>query len=199
MQLKAVEEISELLSQLPGIGPKTAEKIAFSIVKKGFDYADKLARAVEEVKNLKHCSTCGIITDRDPCEICSDPTRDHSVICVVEESEDVFALERTGEFNGVYHVLGGSISAVRGIAPSDLRIKELIERVRSGNVSEIILATNPTTEGEATALLIAKEIENTGIKITRIALGIPSGANVSHADEFTLSKAIRRREKFEID
>jgi len=182
------------LRKLPGVGPKTSQRFAFYMLKMPEDDTKALAQAIFEIKSsLIYCKVCGNITQENPCRICTDPNRDHAVMCVVEEPDDLLALERTRQYNGVYHVLMGALSPLEGINPQDLRIKELFERVNSEEISEIILATNHTTEGQATALYIAKRLEGLDIKLTRIAYGIPVGGDLEYTDEVTLGKALEGR------
>ena len=182
------------LRKLPGVGPKTSQRFAFYMLKMPEEDTKALAQAIYDIKSsLIYCEVCGNITQEDPCRICTDPNRDHSVICVVEEPDDLLALDRTKQYNGVYHVLMGVLSPLEGINPQDLRIKELFERVNSEDISEIILATNHTTEGQTTALYIAKQLERLDIKLTRIAYGIPVGGDLEYTDEVTLGKALEGR------
>ncbi|HZP48673.1 MAG TPA: recombination mediator RecR [Vicinamibacterales bacterium] len=183
----------EELQRLPGIGPKGAQRLAFFILKTPREQADRLADAVREVKErVTYCSICSNITDRDPCPFCSDAGRDPHVICVVEEPQNVTAIEKTRDFKGLYHVLMGSISPLQGIGPDDLKIKSLLARVNDG-VGEIILATNPTVEGEATAIYLARLLKPLGVKVTRIATGVPVGSDLEYADEITVHKALEGR------
>jgi len=183
----------EELQRLPGIGPKSAQRLAFHILKTPREQADRLADAVRDVKErVTYCSICSNITDSDPCHFCSDSSRDPHVICVVEEPQNVSAIEKTREFRGLYHVLMGSISPLQGIGPDDLKIKSLLARVTDG-VSEIILATNPTVEGEATAIYLARLLKPLGVKVTRIATGVPVGSDLEYADEITVHKALEGR------
>ena len=189
-----IEKLIENFEKLPSIGHKTATRLAFHILnldETGVN--DFINSIVEAKKNLKYCSTCFNITDTDPCPICASVKRDHSVICVVEDVRDVVAMEKTHEFKGVYHVLHGSISPMNGIGPEDIKIKELLERLKETDVKEIILATNPRVEGEATAIYLSKLIKPIGIKVTRIAHGIPVGGDLEYTDEVTLSKALEGR------
>jgi recombination protein RecR len=184
--------ISEL-KKLPSIGPKSAQRLALHLMKSTQEDIKLLTDAIFQLKvALRYCSICGSITDRDPCAICEDPNRDHSIICVVEEPDDVIALERA-QFKGVYHVLMGALSPLDGVNPENLRIKELLERVNSQNISEIIFATNPTTEGQATAMYLFRRLKPLGLNITRIAYGLPVGGELEYADEVTLSKAMEGR------
>ena len=183
------------LSKLPGIGGKTAQRLAFHILSLDDKEANALAESITRAKaEMKYCSVCGNLTDKDPCEICSDPSRDHTTICVVEQAKDVAAMERMKEYRGVYHVLHGAISPMDGIGPEDINLKQLIVRLQQNDdVKEVILATNPTREGEATAMYTARLIKPAGIKCTRIAHGIPVGGDLEYTDEVTLSKAIEGR------
>jgi len=191
---EAIAKLIDAFMHLPGIGPKTAQRLAFYVLRMEKSEVKQIADALLAVKNdLTYCSVCQNITDKDPCQICSDKTRDHSVILVVQEPKDVVALERTKEYKGLYHVLHGAISPVEGIGPNELKIKELIKRLNDENVKEIILATNPNVEGEATAIYISRLLHAVGIKITRIAHGLPVGGDLEYADEVTLVKAIEGR------
>lgn len=182
------------LSKLPGIGTKSAQRLAFHILSLDDSEAEQLADAITTAKSeMKYCSVCGNLTDEDPCAICSDPTRKDDVICVVESPRDVMAMERIKEFNGLYHVLHGVISPMEGIGPEDINLKSLIKRLREGDVKELIIATNPNIEGEATAMYIARLIKPAGIKVTRIAHGIPVGGDLEYADEVTLLKSLEGR------
>jgi recombination protein RecR len=183
----------EELQRLPGIGPKGAQRLAFHILKTPREQADRLVDAVRDVKDrVTYCSTCNNITDSDPCIFCSRADRDRHVICVVEEPQNVTAIERTREFKGTYHVLMGAISPLQGIGPDDLKIKSLLARVNNG-VAEVILATNPTVEGEATAIYLARLLKPLGVKVTRIAMGVPVGSDLEYADEVTMHKALEGR------
>ena len=189
----AVEKAIHELSKLPGIGRKSAQRHVFYLLKQAENHVQQLADALLELKSkVRNCTVCFNITEADPCHFCVSEKRDRTVICVVEEANDVLALENTGEYRGLYHVLGGSLSPLDGIGPDDLRIKELLSRL-SDNVSEIIIATNPNTEGEATALYLAKLVKPLNIKISRIARGIPVGADLEYADEITLARALEGR------
>jgi recombination protein RecR len=184
----------EELSKLPTIGPKTAQRLAFYMLSMTSQDAEALADAILEARRrIRHCSICGNITEADPCELCTDARCDHSVICVVEGARDIAAMERTREFKGVYHVLQGAISPLDGIGPDDLRIAELLKRLEDGAVREVIVATNPRVEGEATALYLSKVIRPLGIKVTRIAHGLPVGGDLEYADEITLARALEGR------
>ena len=183
----------EELQRLPGIGPKGAQRLAFHILKTPREQADRLVDAVREVKErVTYCSVCNNITDADPCVFCSSDARDRDLICVVEEPQNVMAIEKTRDFKGVYHVLMCAISPLEGIGPDDLKIKGLIARVGNG-VREIILATNPTVEGEATAIYLARLLKPLGVRVTRIAMGVPVGSDLEYADEVTMTKALEGR------
>ena len=191
---ESIEQLAEQFAQLPGIGRKTAHRLALYIVKMQREEVVTLARALVNVKDrVKYCTICSNITEADPCPICSNTKRDRTTVCVVEEPTDVLALERTNEFRGLYHVLGGALSPLDGIGPEDLRIKELLHRVSDTGVEEIILALNPNVEGEATTLYLSKLLKPLGMKITRIARGLPVGTDLEFADEATLSRALEGR------
>ncbi|MFA5523373.1 MAG: recombination mediator RecR [Tissierellales bacterium] len=184
----------EEFSKLPGIGRKTAQRLAFHVLNMNVNDVNVLANSIVNAKrNIKYCSICSNLTDTDPCSICGSTKRDQTTICVVEEPRDVIAIERTREFYGLYHVLHGSISPMEGIGPEDIKIKELLKRIGGLDVAEVILATNPTIEGEATAMYISKLLKPLGIKTTRIAHGIPVGGDLEYADEVTISKALEGR------
>lgn len=183
----------EELQRLPGVGPKSAQRLAFHILKTPREHADRLVEAVRDVKErVTYCSVCNNITDVDPCTYCSSTSRDHHLICVVEEPQNVAGIEKTREFKGVYHVLMGALSPLQGIGPDDLKIKSLLARV-DGGATEIILATNPNVEGEATAIYLARLLKPLGVKVTRIAMGVPVGSDLEYADEFTMHKALEGR------
>ncbi|MDI7248404.1 MAG: recombination mediator RecR [Bacillota bacterium] len=187
-------KLIDQFTRLPGIGPKTAQRLAFHVLKTPREDVARLADALLEAKDkILHCTVCGNITDVDPCQICGETTRDRSVLAVVEEPKDVMALERTGEFRGLYHVLGGAISPMDGVGPDDIRTRELLERLKDGTVKEVILATDPNIEGEATAMYIARLIKPLGVKVTRIAHGLPVGGDLEYADEVTLTRALEGR------
>lgn len=189
-----VAKLIEAFEKLPGIGHKTAQRLAFHVLNLPQEKAHLLADAIIEAKTkIKYCSNCHNLTDIDPCHLCSSQSRDKSMICVVEDPKDVVAMERTREFKGYYHVLHGAISPMEGIGPEDIKIKELLERIKSGDIKEVILATNPNIEGEATAMYVSKLLKPLGIKTTRIAHGIPVGGDLEYADEVTLSKALEGR------
>ena len=190
----SIEKLIESFERLPSIGHKTAARLAFHVLDWNEEDTNEFVSSILNAKkNLKYCSKCFNITDVDPCPICSNPKRDESVICVVEDVRDVAAMERTHEFKGVYHVLHGSISPMNGVGPEDIRIKELLTRLMDGKVKEVILATNPRVEGEATAMYISKLIKPLGVQATRISSGIPVGGDLEYADEITLTKALEGR------
>ncbi|MBE3591447.1 MAG: recombination protein RecR [Thermoanaerobacter sp.] len=190
----SIAKLIEELSKLPGIGPKTAQRLAFFIINMPLDEVRSLSQAIIEAKEkLRYCKICFNITDKEVCDICSDKNRDHSTICVVSHPMDVVAMEKVKEYKGVYHVLHGVISPIEGVGPEDIRIKELLERVKDGSVKEVILATNPDIEGEATAMYIAKLLKPFEVKVTRIAHGIPVGGDLEYTDVVTLSKALEGR------
>jgi recombination protein RecR len=184
----------EQLQRLPGIGAKSAQRLAFHLLKTPREDVEKLADAMRDVKDrVTYCSVCSNITDADPCGYCTSTERDQRVICVVEEPVNVTAIEKTRHFRGVYHVLMGTLSPLQGIGPDDLKIKGLLARVASGSVDEVILATNPTVEGEATAIYLAKLLKPLGLRVTRIAMGVPVGSDLEYADEITMGKAMDGR------
>ena len=186
--------LAEQFARLPGIGMKTAQRLAYFVMSMSDEEAQAFAKAILYAHKTVHaCSICQNLTDKDVCPICSDESRDHSTICVVENPKDVEAFERTREYNGVYHVLHGLISPIDGVTPDKLRIKELLARIAKGNVSEVIMATNPTPEGEATAMYVSRLLKPLGIKVTRLAFGLPMGAILEYADEATLYKALENR------
>ena len=191
---KPLAKLINELSKLPGIGTKSAQRLAFHILSLEDAEAERLAEAITCAKReMKYCSLCGNLTDEDPCAICSDPARRDDVICVVESPRDVMAMERIKEFNGLYHVLHGVISPMEGIGPEDINLKSLIQRLQANDVKELIIATNPNIEGEATAMYIARLIKPAGIEVTRIAHGIPVGGDLEYADEVTLLKSLEGR------
>ncbi|MED4853393.1 recombination mediator RecR [Caldifermentibacillus hisashii] len=191
------EPISKLIDsfmKLPGIGPKTASRLAFFVLTMKEEMVLDFAKALINAKrDLTYCSVCGHITDREPCYICSDQSRDRSVVCVVQDSKDVIAMEKMKEYHGLYHVLQGSISPMEGVGPEDINIPSLLKRLQNEEIKELILATNPNIEGEATAMYISKLVKPSGIKVTRIAHGLPVGGDLEYADEVTLSKALEGR------
>lgn len=189
-----LSRLVEELQKLPGIGPKGAQRLAFHILRHPREEAERLCAAVRDVKaQITYCSVCNAITDADPCAFCTSTTRDRRVICVVEEPQNVAAVEKTREFRGVYHVLLGALSPLHGVGPGDLKIAGLLSRVGGGGVEEVILATNPTVEGEATALYLARLLKPLGVRVTRIAMGIPAGSDLEYADEVTMGRAIENR------
>jgi recombination protein RecR len=180
--------------RLPGIGQKTAQRLAFHVLRSTPDEALALADAIREAKlNIRECSVCNNITDTDPCLYCSSATRNRKLICLVQEAHNIIAIERTRQYDGLYHVLGGALSPLEGIGPDQLKLKSLIERLKNGGVEEIIIATNPTAEGEATAVYVSKLIKPLGVRVTRIGVGIPVGSDLEYADEITMLKAMERR------
>jgi recombination protein RecR len=194
----AVTALIDELAKLPGIGPKTAQRLTFFLLRSPADQTRRLADALIRMKEqIITCSTCFNITETDPCAICANPQRDHSVICVVEEPLDVLAIEKTETFRGLYHVLNGALSPMEGVGPSDLRITELVSRVQGGDVREVILATNPNYEGDYTAAYIAPLLKPHQVTLTRLARGLPLGGDLEYADEGTLSRALEGRRAFE--
>ncbi len=192
----AVQGLIDELGRLPGIGPKSAQRIAFHLLKVSEHDALRLAKAIEEAKaRITFCQRCFNISEHPECELCTDHRRDPAVLCVVEDPRDVVALEKTRDFRGRYHVLGGAINPIEGIGPDQLRVKELLSRVDDENVTEVICCTNPTIEGEATAMYLARLIEPLGVAVTRIASGLPVGGDLEYADELTLSRALEGRQR----
>ena len=190
---QALESLIGELSKLPGIGRKTAQRLALHILKSGNEDADRLASAIVDVKRrIRYCSICLNITENDPCSICADQSRDHTSICVVEDPSDVMALEKTNEFQGLYHVLGGALNPLEGVTPEQLRVRELLNRL-GGGVKEVILAMNPDVEGEATTIYLGNLLRPLGIRVTRIARGVPVGGDLEFADEATLVRALEGR------
>ena len=189
-----VARLIDELSKMPTVGPKTAQRLAFHVLRLSHEEARALADAIMNVKDkMRYCSICFTITDIDPCATCSNPARSDRVFCVVEDPRDVIALERTREFRGKYHVLHGAISPLDGIGPDELKIAELIARVRAGGTEEVIVATNPRVEGEATAIYLARVLKPLGVRVTRIAHGLPVGGDLEYADELTLARALEGR------
>jgi recombination protein RecR len=193
-----VQDLIDELARLPGIGPKTAQRLAFHILKTGAEDARRLASALVEVaEKIRFCSRCFNVSTGDECEFCTDDRRDPSLICVVEEPRDIPAIEKTGEFRGRYHVLGGAISPIDGIGPDDLHISPLLERVRAEGTKEIIVATNPNVEGDATAMYLARLLGPLGIEVTRLASGLPVGGDLEYADEVSLGRALEGRRRMD--
>ena len=194
MAIVSIEKLTTQLARLPGVGRKTAQRFAYFLLSVPEEQALELSDAIANArKNVHRCPVCGTFTDLDLCDICSDPKRSDAVICVVSDPKDVMAMEKTREFSGLYHVLNGSLSPMNGVGPGDLRINELMERCKNGTVKEVILATNPDVEGEATAAYIAKLLKAKGVAATRIAHGVPIGGNLEYTDEVTLAKALEGR------
>ena len=195
--MQHIAPLTQLMEQfraLPGIGAKTAARLAYHVLDMDMERAQRLASAIVEAKRkIGFCSTCFNLPDTDPCAICTAEKRDHSVVCVVEQPPDVAAMERMNDYDGVYHVLHGALSPLEGVGPNDLRIKELVTRVGTTDVQEVIMATNPNVEGEATAMYIAKLLKPMGVRVTRIAHGLPVGGDLEYADEVTLSRAMENR------
>ena len=195
----AVQDLIDELGRLPGIGPKSAQRIAFHLLAAEPADVGRLAAALQRVKDeVKFCKTCGNVAEAEQCRICLDPRRDETVICVVEEPKDVVAVERTREFRGRYHVLGGAISPIEGIGPDDLRVRELLQRLQDGTITELILATDPNLEGEATATYLARLIKPMGLRVTRLASGLPVGGDLEYADEVTLGRAFSGRRLLDV-
>lgn len=202
--MSVIEDLTGELARLPGIGRKTAQRLTYFLLKRPPEEMKRLARVLENVADRVHaCSRCGNLTEDDPCALCANPRRDHAVVCVVEEASDIGAIERTGEYRGVYHVLGGRLSPLEGIGPDELNIKSLLERVRlaagvpQDGVKEIIVATNPSVEGEATALYLQRLIQPLGVRVTRLARGLPVGGDLEYADGVTIAQALSGRREIE--
>ena len=192
----AVQDLIDELGRLPGIGPKSAQRIAFHLLQVDSDDVTRLVTALTEVRaKVRFCDVCGNVAQAERCRICADPRRDQTSICVVEEPKDVVAIERTREFRGTYHVLGGSISPIDGIGPDDLRVRELMPRLASGEVQEVIIATDPNLEGEATATYLSRLLRDVGVTVTRLASGLPVGGDLEYADEVTLGRAFEGRRR----
>lgn len=190
----SVGRLVEALQRLPGIGPKTAQRLTFHLLKQSEVAVRELAEALIDLKaRVVHCSRCFNVTDQDPCRICADPARDVGLLCVVEEPNDLLAMERTGEYRGGYHVLLGALSPLEGIGPDELKVRELLTRLEADQVREVILATNPNVEGDATAIYLAKLLRPLGVRVTRIARGLPVGGDLEYADEVTLTRALEGR------
>jgi len=193
----SIEKLVEEFSKFPGIGKKTAQRMAFFVLKERKEEAEALSQAIKDVKDkVRYCSVCFNITEEDPCSVCKDEKRDRSMICVAEEANDVVALEKTDQYKGLYHVLGGVLSPLDGVGPDDLKVKELLLRLKGKQVKEVIIATNPSTEGEATAVYLSRLIKPLGIKVTRIARGLPAGGDLEYADQTTLANALEGRVEF---
>jgi recombination protein RecR len=193
-QPESLTRLIDQLQRLPGIGRKSAQRLAFHIMKAPRDEAERLAEALRDVKDkVAYCSSCNNVTEVDPCPICTDESRDHRVFCVVEEPTNVLAIERSRDYNGHYHVLMGALSPLQGIGPDELKIQGLLTRVAAGGVDEVILATNPNVEGEATAIYLARLLKPLGVRVTRIAMGVPVGSDIEYADDITMHKAIEGR------
>jgi recombination protein RecR len=189
-----VTKLIEAFAQLPGIGPKTASRLTFYLLRRPAEQAEGLADALRDLKQkIVFCSTCFNITEQSPCTVCQDESRDRSIVCVVEEPLDVLAIDRTGEYKGLYHVLHGAISPVEGIGPDELRINELLARLKAEPIREVLLATNPNLEGEATAMYLARLIQPLGVRVTRLARGLPVGGDLEYADAVTLGRALEGR------
>ena len=194
-----VQDLIDELGRLPGVGPKSAQRIAFYLLKSSKEDALRLSRAITEVKDrISFCRRCYNVAEGELCLLCSDARRDPSVVCVVEEPRDIVAVEKTGEYTGVYHVLQGAISPIEGIGPEQLRVKELLTRIESESVTEVILCTNPNLEGEATAMYLARLLTPLGVKVTRIASGLPVGGDLEYADELTLGRALEGRRQVDV-
>jgi recombination protein RecR len=192
----AVQDLIDELGRLPGVGPKSAQRIAFHLLQADSEDVTRLVSALTEVKSkVRFCDECGNVAEAEKCRICADPRRDHTAICVVEEPKDVVAIERTREFRGTYHVLGGAISPIDGIGPDDLRVRELMTRLASGEVQEVIIATDPNLEGEATATYLSRLLRDVGVMVTRLASGLPVGGDLEYADEVTLGRAFEGRRR----
>jgi len=195
---ESMMRLAEAFGRMPGIGRKTAERLTYYVLRAPKEEVENLAQAIRDVANtVRHCSICCNITESDPCKICADERRDHATICVVEEPRDLFAIESAGVFHGVYHVLLGRIAPLDGVGPDDIAIPALIERVKRGGVKEVILATNPTLEGDGTALYIRKQLEPLGVRVTRLARGLASGSAIEHANPAVLAEAIVGRREAE--
>jgi recombination protein RecR len=190
----SLQELVEQFKKLPGIGAKNAQRLAFHVLRTPREEAERLCQAIRDVKDrVTYCNTCNNITDTDPCLLCGDPRRDQRMICVVEEPQNVSVVDRAGGYRGMYHVLMGAISPLQGVGPDDLKIKGLLARIAAGGIEEVILATNPTVEGEATAIYLARLLKPLGLRVTRIATGIPVGSDLDYADDLTVGKAIDGR------
>jgi recombination protein RecR len=194
-----VQDLIDELGRLPGVGPKSAQRIAFYLLKSSKEDALRLSRAITEVKDrISFCRRCYNVAEGEVCQLCSDDRRDASVVCVVEEPRDIVAVEKTGEYSGLYHVLQGAISPIEGIGPEQLRVRELLARIETESVAEVILCTNPNLEGEATAMYLARLLSPLGMKVTRIASGLPVGGDLEYADELTLGRALEGRRQVDV-
>jgi recombination protein RecR len=194
--VKALDELVGLLTRLPGIGKKSALRIAYYLLKADESFSSSLAERIGELKGtIRFCSICGSYTEDDPCPVCASPARERGLVCAVEQPQDVVTIEASREFRGLYHVLDGLISPLDGVGPEDLRIRELVERCGTGEVTEVVVATNPTVEGDTTALYLKRLLEPTGVSVTRLATGIPVGGDLEYADRLTLARSFRGRTK----
>ena len=194
--MRALDELVGLLTRLPGIGKKSALRIAYHLLKADDSFSSSLAERIGELKgSVRFCSICGSYTEADPCPVCASPARERGLLCAVEQPQDVVTIEASREFRGIYHVLGGLISPLDGVGPEDLRIRELVERCGTGEVTEVVVATNPTVEGDTTALYLKRLLEPTGVSVTRLATGIPVGGDLEYADRLTLARSFRGRTK----
>jgi recombination protein RecR len=196
--MSIIDELTGELARLPGIGRKTAQRLTYFLLKRPPEEMKRLARVLENVADRVHaCTTCGNLTEDDPCALCANPRRDRAVVCVVEEASDIAAIERTAEYRGLYHVLGGRLSPLEGVGPDELNIKPLLERLRAGDAREVIVATNPSVEGEATALYLQRLIQPLGMRVTRLARGLPVGGDLEYADGVTIAQALSGRRDIE--
>ena len=195
--MNALENLIKQLSRLPGVGAKSATRMAYHLLKCDESYNEKLSYAIGTIKEKIHkCSVCGSYTETDPCELCSDPKRDHTLLCIVEQPQDVMTIQNSGIYNGMYHVLGGAIDPLNGVGPEDLSFRELKERIKGGEFREVIIATNPTEEGDTTALYVRHILQDTGITVSRLAAGLPIGGDLEYADRLTLARSIKGRVSF---
>ena len=193
-EIEPLVRLTEQLQKLPSIGAKSAQRLAFHLLRQPREEVDRLCDAIRDVKEqITYCTICSNITDRDPCFYCTDPSRDRGIICVVEDPNNVATIEKTGDFKGTYHVLMGALSPLKGVGPDDLLIKGLLDRVGTGDVHEVIMATNPNVEGEATAIYLAKLLKPLGVRVSRIAMGVPVGSDLEYTDEITMLKAMEGR------
>ena len=195
--MNALDDLTESLSRLPGIGKKSASRLSYHLLQADSTYLTKLSRQIATIKDrIKKCSVCGSFTETDPCSICTNPLRDQSLLCVVANPQDVQTIENSGEYHGLFHVLGGLIAPLDGIGPEQLTIDKLVDKLREGKIQEVIIATNPTVEGDTTALYVQHVISQTGVKITRLASGLPVGGDLEYADKLTLTRSFRGRVSF---